>query len=142
MAASTSAAPAPEPAPVRSSEPTPQAHSDSSRYIPTEQPSGGGSFGKVVLVLFLLIILGVAGAWYFWGVETIVVCSPPNVKVFLDEKEIAPESYGRYVIPHLSRKPHLLKIQSPGFADTIQKLDFPLTSSREWVNIRLVPSHR
>jgi hypothetical protein len=127
---------------VQSPEPAPQAYSGSTRYTPTEQPSGGGSFGKVVLVLFLLIILGVAGAWYFWGVETIVVCSPPNVKVFLDEKEIAPESYGRYVIPHLSRKLHLLKIQSPGFADTIQRLDFPLTSSHEWVNIRLVPSHR
>jgi hypothetical protein len=88
----------------------------------------------------LVIILAGAGAWYFWGVETIVVSSPPNVKVFLDDKEVAPTSYGRYVIPHLSRKPHLLKVQSPGFADTLQRLDFPLTSSREWVNIRLVPS--
>jgi hypothetical protein len=127
---------------VQSPEPAPQAYSDSSRYIPTEQPSGGGSFGRLVLILFLLIILGVAGAWYFQGVETIVVCSPPNVRVFLDDKEIIPTSYGRYVVPHLSRKPHLLKVQSPGFADTIQRLDFPLTSSREWVNVRLVPSRR
>ncbi|HEY7404983.1 MAG TPA: hypothetical protein VIB39_15770 [Candidatus Angelobacter sp.] len=136
----TAAAPAPEPAPIPSPEPSPQAYADSSTYTPAQQPSGSGSIGTLVLVLVLVIILAGAGAWYFWGVETIVVSSPPNVKVFLDDKEVAPTSYGRYVIPHLSRKPHLLKVQSPGFADTLQRLDFPLTSSREWVNIRLVPS--
>jgi len=108
-------------------------------YTP-QQPSSGGKFGTVILVLLVLIVGAALGAWYFWGVETIVVCSPPTVKVFLDDTEIAPASYGRYVIPHLSRKPHLLKVQSPGFADTIQRLDFPLTSSQEWVNIKLVPS--
>ena len=35
------------------------------------------------------------------GVETVIVCSPPDVTVFLDNKELAPTSYGRYVIPHL-----------------------------------------
>ena len=76
------------------------------------------------------------------GVETVIVCSPPGVTVFLDDKELAPTSYGRYVIPHLSRKPHFLKVQSPGFADTIERLDFPMTSLHEWVNIKLVPSRQ
>ena len=75
------------------------------------------------------------------GVETVIVCSPPDVTVFLDNKELAPTSYGRYVIPHLSRQPHLLKVQRAGFADTIERLDFPMTSLHEWVNIKLVP-HR
>ena len=75
------------------------------------------------------------------GVETVIVCSPPDVTVFLDNKELAPTSYGRYVIPHLSRQPHLLRVQRAGFADTIERLDFPMTSLHEWVNIKLVP-HR
>jgi hypothetical protein len=112
-----------------------------SAHPPTQQETGG-KFGLVVFILLLIIVGGVLGGWYFWGVETIVVCSPPDVKVFLDDQEIAATSYGRYVIPHLSRKTHLLKVQKPGFADTIERLDFPLTSSREWVNIRLVPSRQ
>ena len=94
----------------------------------------------VILILLAVVLAACFGAWYFRGVETVVVCSPPNVTVLLDDKEIAPTSYGRYVIPHLSRQPHLLKVQSPGFADTVQRLDFPLSSSQEWVNIKLVPS--
>jgi hypothetical protein len=76
------------------------------------------------------------------GVETVIVCSPPGVTVFLDDKELQPTSYGRYVIPHLSRKVHFLKVQSPGFADTIERLDFPMTSLHEWVSIKLVPSRQ
>jgi Double zinc ribbon len=110
-------------------------------YSNNQQPSGG-KFGLVVFILLTIIVGGALGGWYFWGVETVVVCSPPDVTVFLDDQQVAPTSYGRYVIPHLSRKPHLLKVQKPGFADTIEKLDFPLTSSREWVNIRLVPSRQ
>jgi RNA polymerase subunit RPABC4/transcription elongation factor Spt4 len=110
-------------------------------YPQPQQPSGG-KFGLVILILLAVIAGAGFGAWYFWGVETVVVCSPPDVRVYLDDKEITPTSYGRYVIPHVSRKPHLLKVQSRGFADTIQRLDFPLTSSQEWVNIRLVPSRR
>jgi hypothetical protein len=108
-----------------------------SSYSP-EQP-GGGAFRIVVLILLLVIVVGAFGGWYFWGVETVIVCSPPDVRVLLDDKELAPSSYGRYVIPHLSRQSHLLKVQRPGFADTIQKLDFPLSSTQEWVNIKLVP---
>lgn len=100
---------------------------------------GGGAFRAIILVLLLLIVVGGFGGWYFMGVETVVVCSPPDVTVFLDGKELAPTSYGRYVIPHLSRQPHLLRIQRAGFADTIERLDFPLTSLHEWVNIKLVP---
>jgi len=106
-------------------------------YPPT-QP-GGGAFRVIVLVLLLLIVIGGFGGWYFMGVETVIVCSPPDVTVFLDNKELAPTSYGRYVIPHLSRQPHLLKVQSSGFADTIERLDFPFMSLHEWVNIKLVP---
>lgn len=76
------------------------------------------------------------------GVETVIVCSPPDVIVLLDDKELVPTSYGRYVIPHLSRQPHLLKVQRAGFADIIEKLDFPLMSLHEWVNIKLVPNQR
>jgi hypothetical protein len=100
---------------------------------------GGGAFRTVIIILLLLILIGGFGGWYFMGVETIIVSSPPDVTVFLDDKELAPASYGRYVIPHLSRQPHLLRVQRAGFADTIQRLDFPLSSLHEWVNIKLVP---
>jgi hypothetical protein len=86
-----------------------------------------------------LILIGGFGGWYFMGVETVIVASPPDVSVYLDNKELAPTSYGRYVVPHLPRGSHLLKVQRPGFADTIQRLDFPLSSLHEWVNIKLVP---
>ncbi|MGZ4871876.1 MAG: hypothetical protein ACXVIO_07510 [Candidatus Angelobacter sp.] len=111
-----------------------------SEYEPA-QP-GGGAFRAIVLMLVLLIVVAGFGGWYFMGVETVIVSSPPDVTVFLDDKELAPTSYGRYVIPHLSRQPHLLRVQRPGFADTIQRLDFPLTSLHEWVNIKLVPNRR
>ncbi|HZS28346.1 MAG TPA: hypothetical protein VFB76_14035 [Candidatus Angelobacter sp.] len=139
---STAPADVPSSPPTYQTPPQPSEPSYSgSTYQQPQQPSGG-KFGLVVLVLLLVIVAAGFGAWYFWGVETIVVCSPADVRVFLDEKEITPVSYGRYVIPHLSRKPHLLKIQRLGFADTIQRLDFPLSSSREWVNVKLVPSTR
>lgn len=108
-----------------------------SGYSPA-QPAGG-AFRIVVLILLLVIAVGAFGGWYFWGVETVIVCSPPDVRVFLDDKELTPASYGRYVIPHLSRQSHLLRVQRPGFADTLQRLDFSLTSTQEWVNIKLVP---
>jgi hypothetical protein len=109
-------------------------------YSPA-QP-GGGAFRAVVFILLLVIVVGALGGWYFWGVETVIVCSPPDVRVFLDDKEVQPSSYGRYVVPHLSRQSHLLKVQRPEFADTIQKLDFPMTTAHEWVNVTLVPSKR
>jgi hypothetical protein len=109
-------------------------------YSPA-QPSGG-AFRVVVLILLLVIVAGAFGGWYFWGVETVIVCSPPDVRVFLDDKELTPSSYGRYVIPHLSRQSHLLKVQRQGFADTLQRLDFSLVSLHEWVNIKLVPSRQ
>jgi predicted amidophosphoribosyltransferase len=107
----------------------------------TAQPRTG-TFRAVVLFLLLLIVVGGFGGWYFMGVETVIVCSPPDVAVFLDGKELAPTSYGRYVIPNLSRQPHLLRVQRAGFADTIERLDFPLTSLHEWVNIKLVPRRK
>jgi hypothetical protein len=91
------------------------------------------------VVLLLLIVVGGAGGWYLLGVETVIVCSPPDVTVFLDDKELAPSSYGRYVIQHLSRQSHLLRVQRAGFADTIERLDFSMTSRHEWVNVKLVP---
>jgi hypothetical protein len=103
---------------------------------------GGGAFRVVLLILLLVIVAGAFGGWYFWGVETVIVCSPPDVRVFLDDKELAPSSYGRYVVPHLSRQSHLLKVQRPGFADTLQRLDFSVASLHEWVNIKLVPSRQ
>lgn len=122
-------------------EPAPQVvapvYAAPSEYPPA-QPGGAG-FRVIVLVLLLLIVIGGFGGWYFMGVETVIVCSPPDVTVFLDDKELPPTSYGRYVVPHLSRQPHLLKVQRAGFADTIERLDFPLTSLHEWVNIKLVP---
>jgi DNA-directed RNA polymerase subunit RPC12/RpoP len=128
----------PVPPPV---EPVPQVaapvYVTPSEYQPAK-PSGG-AFRMIVVILLILILIGGFGGWYFMGVETVIVSSPPDVKVFLDDKELAPTSYGRYVIPHLSRQSHLLKVQRPGFADTIQRLDFPLASLHEWVNIKLVP---
>lgn len=107
---------------------------------PPAQP-GGSAFRVIVLILLLVIVVCGFGGWYFMGVETVIVCSPPDVTVFLDDKELTPTSYGRYVVPHLSRQPHLLKVQRAGFADTIERLDFPFTSLHEWINIKLVP-HR
>jgi hypothetical protein len=121
-------------------QPAVQAYPAPGNYQPV-QP-GGGKFRAVVMVLLLMIVVGACGAWYFLGVETVIVCSPPDVTVFLDDKELTPSSYGRYVIPHLSRKTHFLKVQSPGFADTMQRLDFSMTSLHEWVNIKLVPSRQ
>jgi len=94
----------------------------------------------VVSVLLLVIVLCALGAWYFWGVETVVVVSPPDARVFLDGQEISTNSPGRYVISHLSRKSHLLKVKNPGYADTIERFNFPLTSFNEWVNVSLVRS--
>ena len=105
---------------------------------PSAQP-GGGAFRIIVLILLLVIVVCGFAGWYFMGVETVIVCSPPDVTVFLDDKELAPTSYGHYVVSHLSRQPHLLKVQRAGFADTIERLDFPMTSLHEWVNIKLVP---
>jgi rRNA maturation endonuclease Nob1 len=127
-----------KPAPV---EPAPQI-APPLYATPTDYPPaqpGGGAFRLIVLILLLVIVLGVFGGWYFMGVETVIVCSPPDVKVFLDDKELPPTSYGRYVVPHLSRQPHLLRVQRAGFADTIERMDFPMTSLHEWVNIKLVP---
>jgi hypothetical protein len=134
-----------EAAPVRpSAEPAPRVaaplYAAPSDYPPS-QP-GGGAFRMIVLVLLLVIIVGACGGWYFWGVETVIVCSPPNVTMSLDDKQLTPASNGRYVVPHLSRQSHLLKVQSPGFADTLQRLDFPVTSLHEWVNITLVRQKR
>jgi len=139
--------PASEPASAgtQPSYPAPSAYPPSTypqdAYSQNQQPSRG-RFGLVVFILLIVIIGGALGGWYFWGVETVVVCSPPDVRVFLDDQEVTATSYGRYVIPHLSRKPHLLKVQKAGFADTIERLDFSLTSAHEWVNIRLVPSRQ
>jgi len=139
-------APAPTPAPVQpearvvEAQPAPS-YSTPSPYLHEKQPGSGG-LRTVVLVLLLVIVLGALGGWYFWGVETVVVVSPPDARVLLDGQELSTTSPGRYVIPHLSRKPHLLRVQSPGFADTIQRLDFPLTSLQEWVNVTLVRSRR
>jgi rRNA maturation endonuclease Nob1 len=134
-----------EPSPVQPSPVAPATQIAAPVYaMPSDYPpakTGGGAFRMIVLILLLLIIIGSLGGWYFMGVETVIVCSPPDVTIFLDNKELAPTSYGRYVIPHLSRQPHLLRVQRSGFADTIERLDFPMTSLHEWVNIKLVP-HR
>lgn len=134
----------PEDAASQPAPPTPPQMAPPIYATPTDyslaQP--GGAFRTALLVLLLVIVVGVFGAWYFWGVETVIVCSPPDVRVFLDDKELAPESYGRYMIPHLSRQSHLLKVQRQGFADTLQRLDFSLASLHEWVNIKLVPSRQ
>jgi DNA-directed RNA polymerase subunit RPC12/RpoP len=133
--------PAEEPAPP-AVEPAPQLAAPvyvTPREYPPAQPAGGGALRAIVPVLLLLIVIGGFGAWYFMGVETVIVSSPPDVTVYLDDKELTPASYGRYVVPHLSRSAHLLRVQRAGFADTIERLDFPLSSLHEWVNIKLVP---
>jgi hypothetical protein len=129
-----------QPAPPAAPQIAPPIYAAPSEYPPAQ--SSGGAFRLIVLILLLLIVFGGFGGWYFWGVETVIVCSPPDVRVFVDDKELQPSSYGRYVIPHLSRQTHLLRVQRPGFADTLQRLDFSLASLHEWVNIKLVPSRR
>jgi hypothetical protein len=129
-----------QPAPPTAPQIAPPIYATPADYSPA-QP-GGGAFRIVVLILLLVIVAGAFGGWYFWGVETVIVCSPPDVRVFLDDKELTPASYGRYVIPHLSRQSHLLKVHRTGFVDTLQRLDFSLASLHEWVNIKLVPSRQ
>src|ERR1051326_1488869 len=107
---------APAPAPVIAdtqsgtviAKPEPQpavAHAAPSAYE-LAPPPRRGKFGAVVSILLLVIVLCALGAWYFWGVETVVVVSPPDARVFLDGQELSTISPGRYVVPHLSRKPH------------------------------------
>jgi zinc ribbon protein len=142
------AAPAPapakteaEPAPVIAKpEPQPAAAYAAQSDYELPPPPRRGKFGALVSILLLVIVLCALGAWYFWGVETVVVVSPPDARVFLDGQEISTNSPGRYVISHLSRKSHLLKVKNPGYADTIERIDFPLTSFNEWVNVTLVRS--
>jgi hypothetical protein len=135
----------PEAAAPQSAPPSPPQIAPPIYATPTDYPPGqpgGSAFRTMALILLLIIVAGAFGAWYFWGVETVIVCSPPDVRVFLDDKELQPSSYGRYVVPHLSRQTHLLKVQRPGFADTLQRLDFSMASLHEWVNIKLVPSRQ
>lgn len=116
----------------------PQIYPARTSYQTQTQPAR--RFGLLVFILLIVIVGAGFGGWYLWGVETIIVCSPPDARVSLDDKELPSDPSGRYVIPHLSRSPHLLKVQRRGFADTLQRLDFPLSSSREWITIVLVPS--
>ena len=102
-------------------------------------PPKRSKFGIVVSVLLLVIVFGALGGWYFWGVNLVVVVSPPDARVFFDGQELYPQE-GRYVIPHASRKSHLLKVKHPGYADTIERVDFPLTSFNEWANVTMVRS--
>jgi len=130
-----------EPAPVIAKpEPQPAAAYAAQSDYELPPPPRRGKFGALVSILLLVIVLCALGAWYFWGVETVVVCSPPTARVFLDGQEISTNSPGRYVLSHLSRKSHLLKVKNPGYADTIERIDFPLTSFNEWVNVTLVRS--
>ena len=134
------AKPEPQPAPVIAKpEPQPAPYAAPPEYELAPPPRR--KFGAVVAVLLLVIVLCALGAWYFWGVETVVVVSPPDARVFLDGQEVSTNSPGRFVISHLSRKTHILKVKNPGYADTLERLDFPLTSFNEWVNVTLVRSN-
>ena len=95
-----------------------------------------------IAVLLLVLILGSAAGWYFWGVDTVVACSPFDAKASLDGVELAPDTPGRFSIPHLSRGPHTLKVQRDGYDPTVQTLDFPVTSISEYVNVRLSPQQK
>ena len=95
-----------------------------------------------VAVLLLVLILGAAAGWYFWGVDTVVACSPFDAKASLDGEELTPDTPGRFSIPHLSRGPHTLKVQRDGYGPTVQTLDFPMTSISEYVNVRLSPQQK
>ena len=87
-----------------------------------------------------LLVLALAGAgWYFWGVEVIVVSVPQDAQVFIDGQQFPAQSYGRFDIPHLSRRPHTLKINHAGYIDSVQSLNFPLTDLTEWITVRLTP---
>jgi len=92
------------------------------------------------VLLVIVLIVGAGAAWYFRGVDAIIVCSPFDAKAFLDGVELTPESPGRFSISQLSREPHTLKVQRDGYGYSIQTLDFPLTSSSEFVNVRLSPN--
>jgi predicted amidophosphoribosyltransferase len=96
-----------------------------------------GAIALAVLVLVLLV--AAAAGWYFWGVNTVIVCSPYDAKVFLDGQELSQDTPGRFSVDHVSRGPHTLKVQRDGFSDSFMNLDFPLTSATQWINVRLTP---
>ena len=92
-----------------------------------------------IAILGIVLLVAAAAGWYFWGVNTVIVCSPYDSKVFLDGQELSPDTPGRFNVDHLARGPHTLKVQKDGFSDSLMNLDFPLTSSTEWINVRLTP---
>ncbi len=98
------------------------------------------SKGAMVAAGVVLVLMLAGTGWYFWGVETVIVCSPTDVKVTLDGNRIVPDSPGRFTVSHLARRRHTLRIQRVGYLDSIQTLDFPLSSLNEWVNVRLIPN--
>ena len=91
------------------------------------------------VLLLIVLIVGAGAAWYFQGVDAIIVCSPFDAKAFLDGVELTPESPGRFSVSHLSREPHTLRVQRDGYNYSIQTLDFPVTSTSEFINVRLTP---
>jgi predicted amidophosphoribosyltransferase len=102
--------------------------------------TGKKPVGAIALAVLMIVLLLAAGAgWYFWGVNTVIVCSPYDSKVFVDGQELSPDTPGRFSVDHLARGPHTLKVQRDGFNDSFMNLDFPLTSATEWINVRLTP---
>jgi len=93
---------------------------------------------RAVGAIVFLLAAG-AASWYLWGVQTIIVASPRADHVFLDNEEL-PQVDGRFVVPHLSRHPHTLKVQREGYADLVETLNFPLTASTEWITVSLTPN--
>jgi hypothetical protein len=97
-------------------------------------------WGVIIIALLAIVLLaGAATTWYYWGVNTVIVCSPYDAKVFLDGEELSPDTPGRFSVDHLPRGPHTLKVQRDGYSDSFMNLDFPMTSASEWVNVRLTP---
>ena len=106
----------------------------------TDRPRPAGkSTNWIALVLMIVLLIAAGTGWYFWGVDTVIVCAPYDCKAFLDGVELSPESPGRFTVPHMARGPHMLMVQKTGYSEVFQNLDFPLTSISEWVNVRLTP---
>jgi hypothetical protein len=104
------------------------------------EPARKATVAGLIAVGVIVPVLALGAAtWYLWGVQTIIVSSPRADHVFLDKEELH-QVDGRFIVPHLSRHPHTLKVQRAGYLDSVQTLNFPLTDSTEWITVSLTAS--
>src|SRR5581483_1977249 len=146
-AAAVSAAVAPEmsappPSPVVPTSPPilePRASSAPAPAVPAQvvHPEEGAPVSvqrsRLLPIAAIVVVVLIAGAvvWYYLGVKLTVTVTPADSAVFLDDKQLAPQSPGQFVVDGLSRGRHLLKVRRQGYGDIWQNLDPSITDRTE-----------